>query len=221
MRKIALSALVCFMVCLFFAPASASSVSSDFTDKFESIVNILNDDREQEDKAREVREILDSVMYWEKTAAVALGRDWRSLGPAQRQEYTRLFADLIFLVYYRNISGSTDQVRLVVDGEKQLNSGTIQLDTTIIAGNKRIPVTYRFALNNGQWQVYNIYIEGVSLAGNYRTQFSQIIRDGGFGKLKRMLEQKIDQLSLKDPEAGAADSQNYLIRLMFFLRSIE
>ena len=40
---------------------------------------------------------------------------------------------------------------------------------------REIPVYYRMHNKDGQWRVYDVVIEGVSLVNNYRTQFREIL----------------------------------------------
>jgi len=44
---------------------------------------------------------------------------------------------------------------------------------------------------NNQWKVYDMVIEGVSLIGNYRSQFARILEKDSFQTLVEKLEKKI------------------------------
>ena len=41
-----------------------------------------------------------------------------------------------------------------------------------------------------RWLVYDVSIEGVSLVGNYRSQFNQIIHTSGYASLAQRLRDK-------------------------------
>ena len=45
----------------------------------------------------------------------------------------------------------------------------------VINQGGRVPVYYRVVNEDGQWRVYDVVIEGVSLITNYRSQFKQIL----------------------------------------------
>ena len=45
-------------------------------------------------------------------------------------------------------------------------------------------------LENGEWKVYDVVIEGVSLVQNYRTQFREILMNKSPEDLLKMLRQK-------------------------------
>ncbi len=44
-----------------------------------------------------------------------------------------------------------------------------------LQGNRAVPVAYRMLAKNGNWYVYDVIIEGISLVKNYRTQFGDIL----------------------------------------------
>jgi len=67
-----------------------------------------------------------------------------------------------------------------------------QVDTKVITETIEIPIDYRlYQTNNGSWMVYDVIIEGVSLVGNYRSQFDQMLQKNSFEKLIEDLKNKI------------------------------
>ena len=64
-------------------------------------------------------------------------------------------------------------------------------------GIQPVEVSYRMVLSQGQWKVYDIIIEGVSLVTNYRTTFSEEV------KTKGSLSAVIDGLVKRNAEALA------------------
>jgi phospholipid transport system substrate-binding protein len=56
-----------------------------------------------------------------------------------------------------------------------------------------IPIDYRRLLNGGRWAVYDVSIEGISLIGNYRTQFNSVIQRSGYADLVARLTAKRDE----------------------------
>jgi len=45
-----------------------------------------------------------------------------------------------------------------------------------------------------RWRVYDVLIEGVSLVGNYRTQFNKIIQQSSYDELVKKMKTKQDEL---------------------------
>jgi phospholipid transport system substrate-binding protein len=51
-------------------------------------------------------------------------------------------------------------------------------------------------LNNDQWRIYDVNVEGVSLVKNYRTQFQEIL----FKKSPAELIEKVKEKNIKGEE---------------------
>jgi phospholipid transport system substrate-binding protein len=47
-------------------------------------------------------------------------------------------------------------------------------------------------MRGGDWLVYDVSIEGVSLVNNYRTQFSSIISQSSYENLVKRLREKVE-----------------------------
>ena len=61
------------------------------------------------------------------------------------------------------------------------------------SNDMEIPVDYRLKKKNAHWLIYDVYVEGVSLVNNYRTQFNTILAKAPFAELMEKLEAKISQ----------------------------
>jgi len=54
---------------------------------------------------------------------------------------------------------------------------------------------YRLHNKTGDWKVFDVSVDGVSLVKTYRSSFTSIIKDGGIDKL-------IETLAVKNQEIG-------------------
>ena len=102
-----------------------------------------------------------------------------------------MFGKLLEDTYVSKIDDYTDEevvyVKEFVRGKKA------QVYTKIITDTVEIPIDYRmYKTKDGKWMVYDLVIEGVSLVGNYRSQFDQILRKEPYEKLVEDLEKKLD-----------------------------
>jgi phospholipid transport system substrate-binding protein len=60
--------------------------------------------------------------------------------------------------------------------ETELKKGRVEVESYIITlNNTKVPLFYRMSNRTGQWRVYDVVIEGVSMIKNYRGQFRQIL----------------------------------------------
>ena len=122
----------------------------------------------------------------------SLGRHWQARTPAEREQFVALFGDLLENAYITKIeSYSGEKIQYpgdVIDGELAL------VKTRIVTRQEtEIPVDYRMFLNGGRWAVYDVSIEGISLIGNYRTQFNAVIQRSGYADLVAKLAAKRDE----------------------------
>jgi phospholipid transport system substrate-binding protein len=72
----------------------------------------------------------------------------------------------------------------------------------ITKSNTEIPIDYRMLKAGDRWRAYDVVIEGVSLVGNYRTQFNRIIQQSNCGELVKKLKTKQDELVFEEGEKG-------------------
>ena len=49
----------------------------------------------------------------------------------------------------------------------------VEVRTRIVSDKVEIPVDYRLLQIDGRWRVYDVVVEGVGLANNYRGQFAR------------------------------------------------
>ena len=71
-----------------------------------------------------------------------------------------------------------------------LSDKTAEVQSEVTRSPKPIPIHYRMILENGEWKVYDVVIEGVSLVHNYRTQFREILMNKTPEDLLKTLREK-------------------------------
>ncbi len=54
-------------------------------------------------------------------------------------------------------------------------------------------VAYRMQQGESGWRIYDVIIEGVSMVGNYRSQFDAIIKRGGADALLQALAENLEK----------------------------
>jgi phospholipid transport system substrate-binding protein len=120
-----------------------------------------------------------------------LGREWKKLNGDQQKEFVGLFRELLQGVYADRLLAYTDQ-KVVFDNEKELKKGRVEVQSHIVLSDgRKVPIFYRLTNKSGQWKVYDLIIEGVSLVKNYRTQFREIIAKDSPEKLMEILRDKV------------------------------
>jgi phospholipid transport system substrate-binding protein len=169
---------------------------------FEKVVQVLkNQDlkkpgRQQERLNRLEQAIGERINYWE-LAKRSLGPNWKELSEKDQQEFVGLFAHHLRDVYASRIFQYTDEQ---VEYLNERHDGPYAEVKTNLRGSKVIvPVNYRLMNQSGEWQVYDIVVDGVSTVGNYRGQFSKLLQTSSYETLLERLRTKTIQHSM---EAG-------------------
>jgi phospholipid transport system substrate-binding protein len=144
-------------------------------------------------KLTEITNIINEVFDWEELSRRTLGREWRKFSPDQQKEFISLFKKLLQGVYADRILAYTSE-KIEFDKETELKKGRVEVESYIITtDNKKIPLFYRMTNKSGNWRVYDVVIEGVSMVKNYRGQFRQILSKEKPEDLLQTLREKVKE----------------------------
>ena len=126
-------------------------------------------------------------------ARLALGYHWKKMSPDQQEQFTKVYRDLLESVYMdRLLSYKGQKINYV--RQIQLSDTRAQVDTQVVTPQgQEIPMAYRLVDENGQWRVYDMVIENVSLAQNYRSQFTSFLQNKSYNDLLEQLRQKTEK----------------------------
>ncbi|MFU8768738.1 MAG: MlaC/ttg2D family ABC transporter substrate-binding protein [Desulfotignum sp.] len=178
------------------ATAGAPSPRDQLQTSIDAILEVLKDPSLQGEANTDVRrQALREKIYarfdFERMSQLSLGRHWRDISPEERQTFVDLFSRLLEDTYVGKIEGYTDEK--VVFLKDQVRDKRAQIDTKIVTDTIEIPIDYRmYETDAGQWMVYDLVVEGVSLVANYRSQFSRMLESDSFDALIREIEKKTD-----------------------------
>jgi len=152
----------------------------------------------QRDKIWElVREAFDFT----EVAKRALARGWLDFTPAERKEFTDLFSELLGNTYLDKIQVEFSDESVEYLGKETIDDTRVMVKTKIIRKTVQIPVDYNMLLRDGRWKAYDVFVEGISLVKNYRTQFAQILERQKPAQLIERLRKKVT-----DQRAGVGDN---------------
>jgi phospholipid transport system substrate-binding protein len=122
----------------------------------------------------------------------ALGGNWNKLNATQQQEFIQLYRQVLEKAYIDKILSYTNE-KIVFAKESMLAGNQAEVQTKVITSSKEIPIFYRVILKNGDWKVYDVVIENVSLVQNYRSQFNDILAKNTPDQLLEILRKKVKE----------------------------
>lgn len=164
----------------------------------DAILAILNNKQlaqPQHGKEREERimAVVRDRFDFREMSKLALARHWRGLNESERKHFVDLFAKLLKNTYIGRVRNYSQKEVKVDFKSEEVHGDRALVDSVAIVGNTPTPIDYRMKKEDGKWKVYDVVIEGVSLIGNYRIQFTQIIQREKFAGLLKRIEDKVNR----------------------------
>ena len=174
MIKGAVAIIFCLSMCVAMT-ALAEEPLKIIETRVERIVKILGDKGLEEDvKVKQLEQAAEETFDYVYLSRMTLGRNWLKLDDSQRSEFVDLYRQLLEKNYMGQLLRYTDE-KVVFDRQTMLSDTKAEVDSNVVSSDKKIPITYRLIQRDGDWKVYDLVIEGISLVSNYRTQFNDIL----------------------------------------------
>jgi phospholipid transport system substrate-binding protein len=137
----------------------------------------------------EIRRVAQRLFDFDEMSRLTLARHWKHRSVQEREEFVRLFTDLLERSYLTTIENYAGE-KITLLGES-ISGPYAQVRSRIITDRRvEISIEYRLLQSGGQWAVYDVLLDGVSLVSNYRSQFNSIIRTSSFSELLAKLSSK-------------------------------
>ena len=134
-----------------------------------------------------VSEIVLPYFDFEKMSQWVLGKNWRQATPEQRTRFVDEFRKLLIRTYGTALSDYADEKIIYLPFNEAGDGRKVTVRTEIEQGGSTIPIFYSMYNSNQGWKVYDVAISGVSLVTNYRSTFTNIIRNEGMDNLINQL----------------------------------
>ncbi len=164
----------------------------------EKVLAILkNPNLKPESKTKERREQLREVIYpkfdFADMARRSLGSNWRQLTPEQQREFVSVFTDLLEDSYVTKIEAYTNEKYAFT--KETLDKDYAEVDSKVFTKKgDEVSIRYKLHSLNGDWKVYDVVIENISLVNNYRSQFNRIIANSSYQELIQKMKEKQTQV---------------------------
>jgi phospholipid transport system substrate-binding protein len=125
---------------------------------------------------------------WLEMSKQALGKHW-SHASGRENEFVLAFADFLGNAYIGQIGSYRNEKVIIIQETIENNRAHVR---TKIMPNKGEPtsINYRLHRSEGEWKIYDVIVEDISVVVNYRAQFSRILAKGSLDDLLIQLRQK-------------------------------
>jgi phospholipid transport system substrate-binding protein len=174
--------------------ATAGPPTDQLRGSIERVLQILSDpglktEAKTSERRAAIRAVASDIFDFSEISQRSLARHWAPRTPAERQEFVRLFGDLLEQSYITKIEAYSGE-KIQYAGEVPDGDQAVVKTRIVTKQGTEIPVDYRMFRNGDRWRAYDVNIEGVSLVSNYRTQFNTVIQRTGYPDLVSKLKAK-------------------------------
>jgi phospholipid transport system substrate-binding protein len=146
---------------------------------------------------------------------LVIGKYWRDATEQQRQRLIKEVKTLLTRSYVTAMTSYTDDIIANKDNVSYLPSRYKPGDrkasiraTIEIENGQKVDVQYQVYLKDGEWKIYDIRIEGISLAITYRTSFGETIKREGLDSLIEQLAERNRKGEVELPATVTRPFQN-------------
>jgi phospholipid transport system substrate-binding protein len=143
-----------------------------------------------------IKKIVDGFLDFESLARRSLGKNWETRTDAEKEEFKKVFRQLIQQNYLNQIHKKSDY-EIVYDSE-DVEEVKATVYTTVKAKSKKgeeaeTTLVYKMKKVKDKWVVFDIVTDEVSLVQNYKSQFTKIINKDGYKVLIQKIQKKLDE----------------------------
>ena len=193
MKKISNLVTIFASIFLFSAPLAAGEPTAQLSATINEFVTILVNTPVAQLRASGLPQSALSLVFsrfdFSEMTKRSLGSHWESLGSAEQHEFVDAFTERVLRAYGRSVRASGDEK---VQYARELRDGDLAtVQTKVISGSgDELPIDYQLHDVGGQWKVYDVVIDQVSIVSNYRAQFDRILTKSSVQELLQKIKQQ-------------------------------
>ncbi len=135
-----------------------------------------------------VEEIVLPHFDFERMSQLVLGKYWRKAKPEEREAFVKEFRELLVRTYATALLNYSGQKIEYLPVQRAPEDERVAVETILRDnGAPPIPIGYKLYLHEGEWKVYDVVIDNLSLVSTYRTNYASKIRRYSLSGLIKML----------------------------------
>ncbi len=199
MKKIihtTLSTVMCFLV---FSVIFSNQIFADSEKSPVEIIKARNqavdvilkgtDDNVSAERKEQLKVVINGILDFRELSRRALGKHWKDRSDQEKSDFVDVFSRLI-----KNSSVKKLEVykvdRLVYE-KPEINGKKAKVTTIAYKDRKQVEIVYKMHLVDTQWLVYDMDIDGVSTARNYRDSFYKKIAKSSYKEMYDTLVRRL------------------------------
>ena len=187
-------AAIIILTSLFLLPlrANAGEPTAQLSGSITEFVTILTNTSVAELRAKGLPARALEIVYgrfdFSEMTKRSLGRHWDALTQAEQREFVDAFTQKLLTAYGRTVRATTDEQ--IQFNRETLDGDYAVVETKVTGNGEPLPIDYNLRSVDGQWKVYDMVIDQVSLVNNYRAQFDRVIARSSIKELLARMKQQ-------------------------------
>ncbi len=159
----------------------------------EVLAELRDKGQSNEEREADIKKIIYAHFDFRAMSQLTLSTNWRKATPEEKQRFVDKFSRLLLATYIGRVEAYTNE-RVEVTG-RRIKGERAEVSSVIISGDAEIPIRYKMRLKKGQWLVYDVVIEEVSLIRNYRSSYRDIVKKEGIEGLLSRMDEKLAEMN--------------------------
>ncbi len=148
------------------------------------------DPAEYEKKAAEAGLYLDVSALGKK----AMADQWSVLNSEEQKSFSTLLEKLIEAIAYPRTQKFLS-AQIATYGEPKTIERGVEITSAMKSKETglEIPVVYDLYSQGGQWKIYDVFLDGISMTEDLQYQFDKIMSDGGAAELLKQMQLRLER----------------------------
>lgn len=158
--------------------------------RMDAVFKVLqNKDLSTEQRDQRITKIVTPMFDFDAMAVLTIKNHKNKFSAQTFSQFKTLFVERLKDSYRDKLTLYTDE-QIVFKKTETIKNRTL-IYTNIIGQDKPIEVIYKFIERKNHWKIYDVEIKGISILTTYRTQFDEILSEGGVEELLKQLAQPV------------------------------
>lgn len=195
LNKLWITAIFIALVAVMGTPAFAGEPSDFIKEQSVEVTKLLRQ-KESKKRAEKFSKKINDVVDFELLASRALGEHWEKRTPEEQQEFLTLLQALLQENYRSQLEGRVLGEDYDIEYVEEKVRGDRAIVRTLVTWEEgKRPVEYKLEKKEaGNWVVYDIVIDDVSLEETYRESYTAIIEEEGWETLISRMKERLEEL---------------------------
>lgn len=165
-----------------------------------SDVSVDNDNDEEllASVEQSVERHLTPVLDFEKFTKLILAKHWKTASDEQRARFTKILKGFLFRTltkaiteHHQTLVSYQEHIK-VMDARPGRNEDRATVSVVIdTSDGQTVNIDFRMGRSNGQWQAYDVIVQDISFAINYRAILNSEIKKHGIEKVAETFDSKL------------------------------